>query len=86
MADWRDEKDRFDVVLIELGPRKISVIKLVRETLGIDLAQAKDFVEQLPRTVKADLSREEADSLRDKLERAEALVQLRRRPGADDDR
>ena len=76
MADWRDEEERFDVVLIDQGPRKISVIKVIREILGLSLAQGKDFIERLPQTVKADVSREEADSLRHRLEQAEASVRL----------
>jgi large subunit ribosomal protein L7/L12 len=79
MADWRDEEERFDVVLIEAGPRKISVIKVLREMLGLSLAEGKDFIESAPQTVKADVSREEARSLRDRLEQVEATVQLRGR-------
>lgn len=79
MADWRDEEERFDVVLIELGPRKISVIKVVREILGIGLAEAKDFAESLPQAVKEDVSREEASALRDRFEQAGGSVRLRSR-------
>ena len=79
MADWRDEEERFDVILIEQGPTKISVLKVVRETLGLGTAEAQDFIENLPQAVKADLSREEAGSLRDRFERAGGLVQLRSR-------
>jgi large subunit ribosomal protein L7/L12 len=86
MADWRDEEERFDVVLIEAGPRKISVIKVLREMLGLSLSEGKDFIEGAPRTVKADVAREEAYSLRERLEQVEALVQLRSRPGTSGDR
>ena len=79
MADWRDKEERFDVILIEQGPTKISVLKVVRETLGLGTAEAKDFIENLPRAVKTDVSREEAGLLRDRLERAGGLVQLRGR-------
>jgi large subunit ribosomal protein L7/L12 len=81
MGDWRDVEERFDVVLIEVGPRKISVLKIVRETLGLGTAEAKDFIENAPRAVKEDVSSEEARSLRDRLEQAGASVHLRwRRP------
>ena len=79
MGDWRDVEDRFDVILIEAGPKKISVLKIVRETLGLEIAEAKHFIENVPRAVKEDLSREEAEPLVDRLERADALVRLRRR-------
>ena len=79
MGDWRDVEERFDVVLIEAGPKKITVLKIVRETLGLSTVEAKDFIESVPRAVREDLSGEEARSLRDRLERAEALVRLRRR-------
>jgi large subunit ribosomal protein L7/L12 len=79
MADWRDEEERFDVILIEQGPTKISLLKVVRETLGLGTAEAKDFIENLPQVVKADLSHEEAGSLRDRLERAGGSVRLRSR-------
>jgi large subunit ribosomal protein L7/L12 len=84
MADWRDEEERFDVVLIEAGRRRITVIKILREMLGLSLAEGKDFIERAPQTVKADVSREEAESLQHRLEQAEASVQLRSRPGAGD--
>lgn len=79
MSDWRDEEERFDVVLIEAGPRKISVIKVIREMLGLSLVEGKDFIERAPQTVKADVSSEEARSLRDRLEQVEASVRLRSR-------
>ena len=79
MVDWRDEEERFDVVLIEPGPRKISVIKVLREILGLSLTEGKDLIESAPQTVKADVPREQAESLRHRLEQAEASVQLRGR-------
>jgi large subunit ribosomal protein L7/L12 len=76
MADWRDEEERFDVVLIEAGPRKISVIKVLRDMLGLSLSEGKDFIESAPRTVKADVSRKEAGTLRQRLEKVEASIRL----------
>jgi large subunit ribosomal protein L7/L12 len=85
MGDWRDEEERFDVILVELGPRKISVIKLLREILGLDLGQAKDFGESLPRAVKRNVSLDEARALRARFEQAEASVELKSHPGASRD-
>ena len=76
MADWRDEEERFDVILMDHGPTKISVLKIVRETLGLGTAEAKDFIENLPQAVREDLSSEEARSLRHRLEQAGASVRL----------
>ena len=76
MGDWRDEEERFDVFLDEHGPRKINVIKLLREIIGLDLRQAKDFIESLPRPIKRNVSSDEARALRDRFEQAEARVRL----------
>ncbi|MET8845388.1 ribosomal protein L7/L12 [Amycolatopsis sp. NPDC004625] len=66
---------QFDVVLAEAGPRKIQVIKLVRESLaGLGLKEAKDLVESLPRTLMQNVGREQAEAVRVKLERAGARV------------
>jgi large subunit ribosomal protein L7/L12 len=77
MADWRDEEERFDVILVDVGPRKINVIKAVRETLGLGLGEAKDFIESAPQLVKAGVSTDEAKVLRHRFEEAGAMVELR---------
>jgi ribosomal protein L7/L12 len=59
-----------------LGPRKTSGVKLVRELLGLGLAEAVQFVENLPQTVARDLSWEEARSLARRFQQVEASVQL----------
>ncbi|MEA3061926.1 MAG: Ribosomal protein C-terminal domain, partial [Sphingomonadales bacterium] len=51
MADGRDEEERVDVILVEHGPRKITVIKILRDILGLELVEGKDFIEGLPRVV-----------------------------------
>jgi large subunit ribosomal protein L7/L12 len=76
MGDWRDEPERFDVILLDHGPRKISVIKVLRDILGLSLREGKDFIESLPRAVRKDVSEDEARALGDRLERAEASVLL----------
>jgi large subunit ribosomal protein L7/L12 len=80
MADWRDEEERVDVILVEHGPRKITVIKILRDLLGLGLTEGKDFIESLPRVVKTDLSLDEGCSLRDRFEQAGAAVHLKTRP------
>jgi large subunit ribosomal protein L7/L12 len=80
MADWRDEEERFDVILVEAGPRKISVIKVVREILGLPLGEGKDFIEAVPQVVKNDLSLDEARFLQSRFEQAGAIVHLNTRP------
>jgi large subunit ribosomal protein L7/L12 len=56
MANRRDEDERFEVILTDLGSRKITVIKLVREILGLGLSEAMHFVENLPQAVARDVS------------------------------
>jgi large subunit ribosomal protein L7/L12 len=80
MADWRDEEERFDVILADVGPRKISVIKVVREILGLDLGKGKDFIEGAPRVVKQDVSLDEGRALQERFDQAGAIVHLKTRP------
>src|SRR5918912_3819768 len=63
-----EEKTEFDVVLREAGAKKIQVIKVVRELTGLGLKEAKDLVDGAPQTVKAGVSKEEAATIRAKLE------------------
>jgi large subunit ribosomal protein L7/L12 len=76
MAKDRDEDERYDVILVRLGERKINVIKAVRETLGLGLAEAKDFVENVPQAVKRDVSRDEAEYLKRRFEQEDAWIRL----------
>ncbi|MEA3048666.1 MAG: large subunit ribosomal protein [Sphingomonadales bacterium] len=80
MADWRDEEERVDVILVEHGPRKINVIKILRDVLGLGLGEGKDFIESLPRVVKQGVSLDEGRALRDRFEQAGAIVDLEARP------
>jgi large subunit ribosomal protein L7/L12 len=66
-----------DVVLADAGPKKISVIKVVRAATGLGLKEAKDLVDGAPKIIKAGIDRAEADKLRAELEREGAKVELK---------
>lgn len=72
-----EEKDEFDVVLVEAGAKKINVIKEVRGATGLGLKEAKDLVEGAPKTIKEALPKEEANKLKEALEKAGAKVELK---------
>lgn len=71
------EKTEFDVVLAEAGPEKIKVIKAVREITSLGLTEAKTFVESAPKAVKEGVSKDEAESVKKKLEDAGAKVEIK---------
>ncbi len=71
-----EEQTEFNVTLQEIGPNKIQVIKAVREVTTLGLKEAKDLVESAPAAVKEAIPKEEADSLKDKLEEAGAVVEV----------
>lgn len=70
-------KDRFDVVLTDIGANKINVIKEVRAITGLGLKEAKDLVEAAPKSVKAEATKDEAEEIKKKLEAAGAKVELK---------
>jgi large subunit ribosomal protein L7/L12 len=72
-----EEKTDFDVVLAEIGPNKINVIKEVRAITGLGLKEAKDLVEAAPKPVKEGVAKDEADKLKAQLEGAGAKVDLK---------
>lgn len=72
-----EEKTEFSVILSEVGPNKINVIKAVREVTTLGLKEAKDLVEAAPKTVKEGVNKEEATSIKAKLEAAGAKVELK---------
>lgn len=72
-----EEKDEFDVVLVEIGEKKINVVKEVRTAVGLGLKEAKDLVESAPKTIKEGLSKDEATKLKETLEKAGAKVELK---------
>ena len=69
-----EEKTEFDVILREIGPNKINVIKGVREVTTLGLKEAKDLVEAAPQAVKEGISKEDAEQVKVKLESAGAVV------------
>jgi large subunit ribosomal protein L7/L12 len=72
-----EEKTEFDVVLAEIGPNKINVIKEVRAITGLGLKEAKDLVEATPKAVKEAVSKEDANKFKAQLESAGAKVDLK---------
>ena len=71
------EKTEFDVVLVDAGAGKINVIKAVREITGLGLKEAKEVVDNAPKPVKEGVSKEDAESMKGKLEAAGAKVELK---------
>jgi large subunit ribosomal protein L7/L12 len=71
-----EEKTEFNVILQEVGPNKLNVIKAVRELTTLGLKEAKDLVEAAPKAVKEAVPKEEAESAKTKLEAAGAKVNL----------
>ena len=72
-----EEQTEFDVVLAAAGDKKINVIKEVRGITGLGLKEAKDLVESAPKAVKEGASKEEAETIKGKLEAAGASVELK---------
>jgi large subunit ribosomal protein L7/L12 len=70
-------KDAFDVVLTEVGDKKINVIKVVREVTSLGLKEAKDLVDGAPKTVKEGVSKTEAEEIKKKFAEAGAKVELK---------
>ena len=71
-----EEKTEFNVVLKEIGPEKIKVIKAVREATGLGLKEAKELVDGAPATVKENVDTAEAKALKEALEAVGAVVEL----------
>lgn len=72
-----EEKTEFDVVLAEVGPNKINVIKVVREITGLGLKEAKELVDNCPKPLKEGVSKEDAEEIKKKLEEAGAAVEIK---------
>ena len=72
-----EEKTEFDVVLLEAGANKVSVIKVVRELTGLGLKEAKDLVDGAPKPVKEAAPKADAEAAKKKLEEAGAKVEIK---------
>ena len=72
-----EEKTEFDVILQAIGGNKIKVIKVVREVTALGLKEAKDLVEAAPKAVKEGVSKEEAETIKQKLSDAGATVEVK---------
>ncbi|MBN3032743.1 MAG: 50S ribosomal protein L7/L12 [Candidatus Saganbacteria bacterium] len=70
-------KDEFDVVLSASGDKKIQVLKVLREITGLGLKEAKDLVDNAPKTVKEKIKKEEAAEIKKKLEAEGAKVEIK---------
>jgi large subunit ribosomal protein L7/L12 len=76
-APAEEEKTSFDVILTGAGDKKIQVIKAVREVTTLGLKEAKDLVEGAPQAVKQGINKEEAESIKAKLEAEGASVEIK---------
>ena len=75
-GDAAAEKSSFNVVLTDAGDQKIKVIKVVRDATGLGLKEAKDLVDGAPKTVKENVSKEEAEELKAQFTEVGAVVEL----------
>ena len=71
------EQTEFDVILTEIGAEKIKVIKAVREVTSLGLTEAKSFVESAPKAIKTGITKEEAETIKKKVEEAGAKVDIK---------
>jgi len=76
-AEEEEEQTAFDVVLKDVGDKKIQVIKTVRALTNLGLKEAKELVESAPKAVKAGVAKEEAEEARKQLEEAGATVEVK---------
>ena len=76
VAGAAEEKSSFDVVLKDAGDQKIKVIKVVRDATGLGLKEAKELVDGAPKTIKENVSKEEAEDLKAKFTEVGAVIEL----------
>ncbi len=76
-GEEKEEKTEFDVILAEIGPKKIQVIKTVRELTSLGLKEAKALVDGAPNPVKEGATKEEAEEIKKKLEAEGAKVEVK---------
>ena len=76
-AEAEPEKTEFDVILKEIGKQKIQVIKEVRAVTGLGLKEAKELVESAPKAIKEGVSKEEAEKIKEQIEKVGATVEIK---------
>ena len=76
-AEAAEEQTEFDVILKEIGAKKINVIKAVREVTSLGLKEAKDLVDGAPKTVKEAVTKEEAEEIKKKFEEQGAKIEIK---------
>ncbi|MFP4012980.1 MAG: 50S ribosomal protein L7/L12 [Chitinispirillaceae bacterium] len=76
-AEAQEEKTEFDAVLTGAGAKKIQVIKVVREITGLGLKEAKDLVEGAPKPIKEACSKDEAETIKKKVEEVGGTVEIK---------
>jgi large subunit ribosomal protein L7/L12 len=76
-AKPEEEKTSFDVILSQVGDKKIQVIKVVRELTNLGLKEAKELVDGAPKPVRTGISKEEAEKIKAKLEEQGAKVEIK---------
>ncbi len=72
-----EEKTDFDIILKSVGPKKINVIKVVREITDLGLKEAKEVVDKAPGEIKAGVSKEEADEIKKKFDEVGAEIEIK---------
>ncbi len=72
-----EEKTEFDVILKAAGPKKLQVVKAVKELTGLGLKEAKELVDSAPKAIKEGIAKDEAEALKTQLEEAGAEVELK---------
>jgi len=77
VEEVKEEKTNFDIVLKTVGPKKINVIKVVREVTDLGLKEAKEVVDKAPEDVKKGVSKEEAEEIKKKFEEVGAEVEIK---------
>jgi len=76
-APAEEEQTEFNVILVDAGAQKINVIKEVRALTGLGLKEAKDLVDNAPKPVKEGVDKDEANKIKDQLEKAGSKVELK---------
>jgi len=76
-AEAAEEQTEFDVILKEVGAKKINVIKAVREVTSLGLKEAKDVVDGAPKTIKEAVTKDEAEEIKKKFEEQGATVEIK---------